>query len=347
MLRLSLDPVADPRWSALVEAHRSSVFQSPDWLGVLRDAYGLDIRADVLIDEQGDPIAGMAYAELHDMMDRRIVSLPFSDFCDPIAGTTEEWEALIDPLLAKGYRLSMRCLHAQFPRRDTRFEATNLARWHAVDLHREPDEIWASLHPSARRSIRKARAGGVTVRPASTREDLRAFFELHLKLRKYKYRLLAQPYRFFERIWDTFIEPGNGVLLLAVVRGEIVGGVLFLEWRDTLYYKFNASSAAHLAFRPNDFIVWEGIDHGRRRGLHYLDFGLSDPDQEGLVRYKSKFATDEGEIRFLEHLPQGSPSESDVRMRSLLPRMTELFVDESVPDEITERAGDILYSLFS
>ena len=35
---------------------------------------------------------------------------------------------------------------------------------------------------------------GVVVRAAECEEDLHAFFELHLKLRKYKYRMLAQPY---------------------------------------------------------------------------------------------------------------------------------------------------------
>jgi CelD/BcsL family acetyltransferase involved in cellulose biosynthesis len=344
---MSLDPVADPRWSALVEARQSSVFQSPAWLGVLRDTYGLDVQADVLVDEGGDPIAGMVYAELHDMMDPRIVSLPFSDFCDPIVDDAGAWEALIGPLLAKGCSLSLRCLNSQLPRGDARFEVTNQAKWHAVDLQREPDDIWDSLHPSARRSIRKARAGGVTVREAESREDLRAFFELHLRLRKYKYRLLAQPYRFFEHIWDAFIAPGDGALMLAVVDDEIIGGVMFLEWNDALCYKFNASSAEHLALRPNDLVVWEGIEFGQRKGLRYLDFGLSDSEQEGLVRYKRKFATEEREIYFFEHPPQGSPSEADRAMRALLPRLTEIFVDETVPDEVTERAGDLLYQFFS
>jgi CelD/BcsL family acetyltransferase involved in cellulose biosynthesis len=347
MFRLSLDPVVDPRWNALVGARENSVFQSPAWLGVLRDTYDLDIRADVLVDEGGDPIAGFAYAELHDMMDQRIVSMPFSDFCDPIADTTEEWEALIGPLLADGHRISLRFLNGQPSLNDARFEETDRAKWHAVDLQRDPDGIWASLHPSARRSIRKARAGGVTVRPADSRDGLRAFFELHLKLRKYKYHLLAQPYRFFENIWDAFIEPGHGALLLAAVDDEIIGGVLFLEWRDTLYYKFNASSAAHLALRPNDLVVWEGIAHGHRQGLRYLDFGLSDPEQEGLVRYKRKFSTEEREIHSLRHSPAGSPSEADRGMRALLPQLTELFVDEAVPDDVTERAGDVLYPFFS
>jgi len=347
MRRATIDPVVDPRWSDLIRERESSVFHSPAWLGVIKDTYGFDVQADVLIDDGGEPTAGIVYVKLDDVMDPRIVSVPFSDFCDPMANDTEVWDTLIGPLVAQGHRISLRCLNTRLPGEGAGFEATNQAKWHGVDLQREPDDIWDSLHPSARRSIRKARAGGVTVREAESREDLRAFFELHLRLRKYKYQLLAQPYRFFEHIWDAFIAPGDGALMLAVVDDEIIGGVMFLEWNDALCYKFNASSAEHLALRPNDLVVWEGIEFGRRKGLRYLDFGLSDSEQEGLVRYKRKFATEEREIYFFEHPPQGSPSEADQAMRALLPQLTEIFVDERVPDEITERAGDLLYQFFS
>jgi lipid II:glycine glycyltransferase (peptidoglycan interpeptide bridge formation enzyme) len=216
-----------------------------------------------------------------------------------------------------------------------------------VDLQRDEDEIWQGLHGSARRAIKKAQRSGVTVRISRQKDDLRAFFELHLSVRKYKYRLLAQPYRFFENIWQQFIAPGKGVLVLAVHSCTVIGGVLFLEWQNGLYYKFNASSPDHIALRPNDLVVWEGIRFGQSRGLHFLDFGLSDWDQEGLLQYKRKFATDEKTISILRYTPEGSPSAKEKELRQLLPQLTDLFVDTSVPDSITEKAGDVLYQLFT
>jgi CelD/BcsL family acetyltransferase involved in cellulose biosynthesis len=317
---------------------------------VLKDTYDFDIQALVVLDDAdsaaAEPRAGIAFASIDDMMDPRIVSLPFSDFCDPLVQDQGDWDAVVGRLLANEHRLSLRCLHNQIPLDDERLTQANRAKWHAVDLRRDVDDIWQDLHGSARRAIRKARRN-VTVRRAQHKGDLRAFFELHLGLRKYKYELLAQPYRFFEHIWDHFIAKDKGALMLAVHESHIIAGVLFLEWQDKLYYKFNASAPESVSLRPNDLIVWEGIKYGQRKGYEYLDFGLSDWDQEGLLRYKRKFATEEKTISFLTYTPGGSPSQEERQMRALLPQITDLFVDETVPDCITERAGEVLYRFFT
>lgn len=342
-----VNPLEDERWAALVESQPSSVFHSPAWLRVLQETYDFELLALLLTGEQGQPTAGIIYCKLDDMMDPRIVSLPFSDFCDPLAPDRASWDALISPLLAQQCRLALRCLHNTLPLGDERLALANQAKWHCVDLRRDAQTVWDSLHGSARRAIRKAREKGVRVHIAGSKEELRAFFLLHLGVRKYKYNLLAQPYPFFERIWDHFLEKGHGALMLATYESEIIGGILFLEWQNKLYYKFNASNPAHIALRPNDLTLWEGIKYGISKDRDYLDFGLSDWDQEGLLRYKRKYATEERTISFLAHVPAGSPSESERQMRRLLPRITDLFVQEAVPDTVSEEAGNLLYRYFT
>jgi len=344
---VNINPTQDPIWHQLVTQQASTVFHSPEWMRVLQETYQFDIGAYLLLDDTGEPCAGLPFCAIDDMMDPRIASLPFSDFCDPLVANQDEWRCLVDRLLRRGQRISLRCLHNQVPLADPRFALTGRAKWHCVDLQRNEDDIWQGLHGSARRAIKKAQRSGVTVRVAQHEDDLRAFFELHLRVRKYKYRLLAQPYRFFENIWNGFIVPGKGALILSVFDDEVIGGVLFLEWQDTLYYKFNASNPDAIALRPNDLVVWAGIRYGQRRGFNFLDFGLSDWDQEGLLQYKRKFATKEKTISLLRYTPDGAPSAKEKQLRQLLPQLTDLFVDESVPDSITERAGDSLYQLFT
>lgn len=167
---------------------------------------------------------------------------------------------------------------------------------------------------------------------------------MHCHVRKSKYRLLAQPLAFFESLHASFAAEGRLTVLLAEVEGTPVAGILFLEWGDTLYYKFNASFDRQL--RPNDLLVWEGIRLGRERGLARLDFGLSDAQQPGLVRYKSKFATEDGEISLLRWQP---PDHADPRGElagQTLHRMTHLLTDPLVPDDITRAGGDALYRFF-
>ena len=154
---VTIDPTTDPRWHDLATSVRSDVFHSPGWLAALRDSYDLEPTARVLLDGDGDPVAGLVYAEIVDMMDPRTVSLPFSDFCDPLVSTADQWAALTDGLISPGTRFHTRCVHSDIPTTDDRLTQVNRARWHAVDVTRPADDIWTELHPSARRSIRKAR----------------------------------------------------------------------------------------------------------------------------------------------------------------------------------------------
>jgi CelD/BcsL family acetyltransferase involved in cellulose biosynthesis len=342
-----VDPTENLAWQKFVEQTVSTVFHSPEWLRVLKQTYGFNIHAHLLRNENGETRAGLPFCTIEDMMDPRIVSLPFTDFCDPLVENVDDWRCLIDGILNSGHRMSLRCLHNDLPLGDGRFTLTNRAKWHIIDLQADEATLWQRLRGSARRAIKKAQQNDIVVQAAQSKEGLRAFFELHLRVRKYKYGLLAQPYRFFENIWDQFIAQGKGTLMLASCQEEVIGGVMFLEWQNTLYYKFNASNPAMTVLRPNDLIVWEGMRYGQFRGLHYLDFGLSDWDQEGLLQYKRKFATAEKTISLLAYAPEGSPSAKEKQIRQLLPKLTDLFVAETVPDSITEKAGEALYQFFT
>lgn len=342
---VTLDPTTDPRWEQLLAGQRADVFHSPPWLRALRDTYDLPIEARVLADASGAPVAGFVYSRIDDIMDPRVVSLPFSDFCDPLAATPAEWEALTAGVVDPAGRFHLRCLHSELPLGDPVLSVAGRARWHGVDLTRGLDEIWESIASSARRSIRKARDEGVQVRAGESLEDLRSFFELHLRVRKYKYQLLAQPWPFFEHLWTHLLSQGHGRLLLAEREGQVLGGVLLLQWGASLYYKFNASQPDLLGARPNDLVIWEAIEHGVASRLARLDFGLSDWDQEGLLRFKRKYATEEKTIHSLQNVPH-APSPREAELRALLPRLTALFTRPDVPDSVSEDAGNSLYRYF-
>lgn len=347
MDNICIDPQTNPLWQQLIRQRRSDAFHAPAWMRVLTDTYGFEIRAYLRLDGAGQPVAGLPFCRVGDIRGERIVTLPFSDYCDPLVDDQEGWQLLTEPLLREGRPFTIRCLHNAVPLADERFKLVNKAKWHGLDLQPSLELLWQGLDGSARRAINKAQREGIRVRLAESVEEMRAFFRLHLGMRKNKYRLLAQPYLFFENIWYHLVEKGLGFLLTAVYQDQMIGGVFFLEWQDTLYYKFNASTPSQLTFRPNDLLIWEGIQYGKAKGYSRLDFGLSDWDQEGLVRYKGKFATEEKTISFLKYLPANGTAAHEKQVGELLPQLTAIFTDKAVPDAITERAGDILYRFFT
>ncbi len=344
---IEIDPITDPRWQELVYKRRSDIFHSPEWMRGLVETYGFKVQAYILLNDSERPQAGFSFCNLTDDQGERIVSLPFSDYCDPIVYNQDHWELLLARLMQSGCPISMRCLHNEIPLYYDPFESKKKAKWHEMDLHEDLDSIWKGLKKIERYTIRKARENGTVVRMASCEEDLRAFFELHLWLRKHKYHMLAQPYLFFERIWHNLIDQHKGILMLAFHEDKIIGGSMFLEWKDTLYYKFNTSNPEYLRYAPNDLLIWEGIQYAKSKGLSRLDLGLSDWDQEGLLSFKRKYASEEKTITFLQYAPVKEENGNGTPFRRLLPQLTDLFTDETVPDSVTEKAGDLLYRFFT
>ncbi len=341
---VQVDPCRDSRWLEL--ARHRDLFHAPPWLRVLSTTYGFDLKASLLLEPNGVARAGFVYATVDDFLGTRIVSLPFSDYCDPLVERGEDWNRLIEGPLATGHRIHLRCLHNQLPAGDERFAVTGRGHWHAIDLGGGQDDLWVRLHPSARRAIRKAEGSGIRVSVASRDEDLAAFYNLHLRVRKYKYGLLVQPRQFFAELHHEFLDPGYGMLLLAQHEGVTVGGVLFLRWGNRLYYKFNASLPEFLEYRPNDLILWEAIRMAADTGIDYIDLGHTDWDHEGLLRYKEKYATRRSEVTYVRRTPPAVPDHKEREARSLLSGLTEVLTDPTVPDELSARAGDLIYRYF-
>ena len=344
---VEVDPVDAAVWDRLVAAHPlATVFHSAGWMRALRDTYGFGFRATIGLDARGLPTAGVAYSHVEDPLGSRVVSLPFSDFCDPLVDDLPTWQAVTAGLVTAGDRVQFRCLHNEVPLADTRFALVDRAMWHRTDLDATDEQAWARLDGAARQAVRRAGKAGVSVVAATDEHDVRRFYDLHLRVRKHKYRLLAQPFGLFLALWREFVARDLGTLLLAHHRGEVVGGVFFLGWGDTLYYKFNASDPAHLAARPNDLVVWEAMRWARDHGYRFLDFGLSAWEQEGLQRFKRKYATEERPISLLRHT-NAPPAASQPQVQRLLADVTALAVDDATPDHVTEAAGDALYRYFA
>jgi Acetyltransferase (GNAT) domain len=340
-----VDPRRDDRWARLVADGRGSLFTSPPWVRAVAGTYGFEVAAHLLVDRAGQPAAGFVFADVDDARGARIVSFPFSDRCDPIAGE-DQWARMIGPLLEREVPVTLRCLDCEPAAVDPRFVTTGVAAWHGTDLARSEDEIFAGLSSSARQNVRRAQRDGVTVHLGTGIDDVRAFHDLHCHLRKHKYRLLAPPVELFERLWAEFEPSGSIWVALARHEGDVVAGALYLSWDGVAYYKFGASLPDRLRARPNELIAWTSIQHARDRGCHLYDWGLSDLDQPGLVAFKDKFATCERRIVLRQHRPDGAEGVLGGAATTLIGELVELLTRDDVPDEVTRRAGEIAYGNF-
>src|ERR1700733_3920504 len=95
----SLDPLVDPRWSGLAASHPSaSVFHSVGWLNALQKTYGYEPLVYTNSPEHTPLSNGIIFCRVKSWLTgRRLVSLPFSDHCEPLVDSVEELNELLGP----------------------------------------------------------------------------------------------------------------------------------------------------------------------------------------------------------------------------------------------------------
>ena len=84
----------------------------------------------------------------------------------------------------------------------------------------------------------------------------------------------------------------------------------------------------------------------RRWGCRWFDFGVSDLDQPGLIRYKRKYASEEAEVVVLKAPGTRDPGRMSASIGRSLPRLTNVLTNERCPDRLTGWGGDAVYRLF-
>ena len=339
---LDVDPRTDERWLELVRRTGGSLFHSPPWATALSDTYGWAPRARIVLDAGGSAIAGIPWCVVGDREVARVVALPFSDFGGPLGDETGHG-ALVASLARDGLPVRWRAVCD--PDAPATPELVSRARWHGVPLRSGADAAWSRLHASSRRAVAKARRDGVTVTPATDPDFTGRFLRMHTVVRKRKYRLLPQPLAFFDALQRRFTAVDGWYPLVAVQRDDVVAATIYLRWGDTLFYKFNASDPDALGSRPNNLLLWAGIELAATLGCRLVDLGASDDDQPGLIRFKRGFGADEREIRTFA---VGNPlPPAAAQLAAILRELTERFTRPDVPDPVTEQAGAVLYRYFA
>jgi CelD/BcsL family acetyltransferase involved in cellulose biosynthesis len=345
---VTLDPCRDRAWDDLVDLAGGSLFASPPWLRAIETTYALPISAAGTARTTGHQplVAGMVACRIDDALGVRLIGTPFCDFCDLLGDTSNEaLGPVLGQLIASGSPIKLRLLDPPAWLGTLGLRTVAEDHWHGVGLDRSVDEMWSSLGSTGRRNVKKAGSSGVTVRFDDSMAAVDTFFDLHLATRRAKHRLLAQPRAFFHRIWEEFHPIQAISVALAEADREPLAGIFLLTWNGRTYYKFNASNPSALATRPNDLLMWESMKWARDRGSALLDLGLSDADQAGLVRYKRKFATEEGRIATLVGGPDKPPQAT--QLLEALGQVTAALTDERVPGDVAERVSDALYRYFT
>jgi CelD/BcsL family acetyltransferase involved in cellulose biosynthesis len=294
-----LRPLHDARWSTFVANHASALpFHHPSWAAMLAECYRFRAFCLTVDDQAGQILAGLPVVEVHRRGRPKWVSLPFTDECPPliIPGAAVDLPRQLDEL-RRAFGVGRLEVRAEL--RGEGVQRNDVFLSHRLSLDRSEGETFAALHANqVRRNIRRAERAGVKVRPGHAEADVtEVFYRLHMRTR-HRLGVPVQPLRYFRLLWQRFLEPGLGAVMIAELGGVPVAAGVFLAFGETCVYKYGASDDRHWDARPNHLLFWEAIRWAMARGCRTFDFGRTDLADTGLRDFKSRWGTVEQELTY-------------------------------------------------
>ncbi len=288
-----IEPLNDRRWDEFVRRHpRASVFHSSAWLEALSRTYGYKPIAFTTSPAGQDLQNAMVFCRVESWLTgRRLVSLPFSDHCEPLVDTTEDRVVLSAALEQECQREQWNYLEIR-PlgpfRVITPFHHTTITyAFHQLDLRPHIDAIFGNFHKSStQRKIRRAEREGLTYREGSTKELLEDFYHLFILTRK-RHGLAPQAKKWFANLMSCF---GDALKIrVALKGGRAIAAIITIRHKDTLTYKYGCSDSRFNNLGGVHLLFWKAIQEAKSLGLRYLDFGRTNADQPGLITFKDRW----------------------------------------------------------
>jgi lipid II:glycine glycyltransferase (peptidoglycan interpeptide bridge formation enzyme) len=157
--------------------------------------------------------------------------------------------------------------------------------------------IWEGYRSEVRRAIRKAQKHGLSIRQATTRNEVEILYQLYLSSMERNRAMAKYPLRWFDALYEILIQQKKADILFAVKDvDQYAAGVVLIYSATSNHYLHNGSMEAYLEDRPNDLIVDYIIQKGVEEGKVTLDFMGSDPSDLSLLRFKEKWGSQSRDI---------------------------------------------------
>jgi len=305
-----LDPLKDPRWGELVNSHpMATAFHSTSWLEALYRSYGYEPVA-LTTTEPGCALKnGLVFCRMKSWLTgSRMVSLPFSDHCQPLVDAPDDWIEML-----RFVRTSRQAARWKYLELRPGLEldpcvlsATGLKEsasfcFHELDLRPSLDDIFRSFHKtSVRQMLRRAEREEIAIQTGRSEALLKTFYGLLLLTRR-RHQLPPQPFAWFRNLAERFQD--KLTIRLAFKDSQPIASVLTLSHQKKVIYKYGCSDARFHSLGSMPILFWDAIQEAKKEGAEQFDFGRSDLDNPGLIAFKDHWGGARTRLTYYRYAP--------------------------------------------
>jgi CelD/BcsL family acetyltransferase involved in cellulose biosynthesis len=342
-----IQPLEDARWEQFLEGHpRASVFHSSQWLKALQQTYGYQPVAYTTSSAAQKLEDAIVFCKVDSWLTgRRLVSLPFSDHCDPLA-EADDVAAITRGILqqelgANRWRyvelrpLQPLAICTQLHRTDVTYA------FHQLDLKPDLDTLFRNLHKnSTQRKILRAEREGLIYREGTTDEFLDHFYRL-FQMTRQRHNVPPQPKEWFANLIACF---GDALKIRVAFAGDrSVAAMITIRFKETLVYKYGCSDPRFNKLGSMHLLFWRAIQEAKMQGLESFDFGRTDAGQQGLITFKNRWGAKESALTYSRYGAEKSSTHFfDLPTTKWKAKATK-YVLSCLPSGIVSTVGRVLY----
>lgn len=289
-----IDPTLDARWSDFVARHpKASIFHTVGWLKALKRTYGYEPVAFTTSPPAGDLENGLVFCRIRSWLTgSRLVSLPFSDHCDPLCESMQDLDFLLRYLQTalehqewKYLELRSTDVNLGSPVAAGDFRPAAVHFLHSLDLRPGIQEVFSRLDKdSVQRRIQRAQRADLVEKCGRSEDLLRDFYRLFV-LTRGRHHVPPSPFAWFRNLVRT---QGDALEIRVAYRnGAPIAAIVTLRFRDVLYYKYGCSDVRFNRFAAMPWLLWNAVASAKATGAVEFDMGRTEKGDEGLLAFKN------------------------------------------------------------
>jgi len=340
-----IDPLKDLRWGELLQRHpRSSVFHTVAWLESLYWTYGYQPIA-LTTSPPGQALENaLLFCNVESWLTgRRLVSLPFSDHCEPLVDDPIDLHGLFAALEGQFRQKHWRYIEIRpvqkLPPTEDFFHESETYCFHQLDLRPDLDTLFRGFHKdSTQRKVRRAEREGLTIEEGRSETLVDTFYHLQLLTRR-RHQLPPQPRSWFRNLAVRF---GDALKVRVASKDrQPVAAIVTLRFKDTLVYKYGCSDPVFNNLGGMHLLFWSSIREAKEFALRLFDLGRSDTDNAGLITFKDRWGAERSTLTYARY--PASPLRVPGKNRRI-PIAKHIFAH--APDTFLCTIGGLLYKHF-
>jgi CelD/BcsL family acetyltransferase involved in cellulose biosynthesis len=336
-----LNPLADDRWAEFVGRHsRACVFHSVGWLECLKHTYGYEPTAVAVAGPDGRLLSAILFCRVSSALTgRRLVSLPFSDHCDPLVESDQEFERLIDAAgeaQRRGDDRYVECRPTAGAKCHSTLPGAAAYCLHSLDLSVGEAALLRGFHRNhVVRKIRRSERERLAYAEGTSAQLLEAFYALLIQTRR-RHGMPPQPKRWFRNILEYL--PDVAKVRVAYAGRSPIAAILTLTGPQAMVFKYGASDARFHPLGGVQMLLWRAMQDAARLGCRTFDFGRSDIDNAGLVAFKEHWGATNTPLSYCYYPRRRAGAEVHQTGRLLAHSLARF-----APDWLLTAAGRVVY----